>query len=358
MNNQFLLIFDNIEQMLNLVSNYKCVHVVIDESVDLIMQQKLFNTLNNRVQTIKTIISPCYATENLANSLVFRGEDFVIGVGKLHLQSVVKYYSYANQLNYAVFPVKEIAEYSFSKYAFIQDDKFCFYMCNKPAFAFINREYFSQDDIFKLEKVLSYKNIVLYEKEFETTILGKNNFDVSNIVKSINLCDGSYKSVIKLYASASMLLESSKTSQFLGCEYVMLSLLNLNKKDISLNLINSTNLLTRFYECFNKFKLIRITPNYNKHLLALKKEYGFCLSQTSPLVLNCFTNKELHKMEYTLNAYQPHLKNMFNNCKSNFMFSNVTFLSRELELALALSPSITANKSILSFVRDFGYFEN
>lgn len=358
MNKQFLLIFDNLTQLLNIVSNYKIVHVFIDESVDNVMQKKLFEALNSRVQTIKTIVSPCYATEALANNICFRGEDFVIAVGKLHLQSLAKYYCYANNLEYGVVPVREVAEYSFSKYAYLKDNKFCFYLCEKPLFAFINKEYFSDEDIFKLEKILSYKNIVLYEKEFEKLVLHQSAYNLTNVVKSVNMCDGSCKAVIKLYSATSMLLESCKTTEFLGAEYTVLSLLNTNKKDISHNLISTTNLLARFYECFNKFSLIKVTPNYNKHIQALKKEYNLGLSQTQDHILGLFTNKDMHQIEYTLRAYEPHLKGMFNSCKSNFMFSKVCFNSRELEMALALSSGLSPNKTILRLARDFGYFEN
>ena len=358
MNKQFLLIFDNLQQLLNIIANYRTINVFIDESVDGCMQQKLFEALNTRVQIIKTVVSPCYATEALANNLVFRGEDFVLAVGKLHLQSLAKYYCYANNLDYGVIPVKEVAEYSFSKYAYLKDDKFCFYVCEKPLFAYINKDYFSNADVFILEKILSYKNIVLYEKEFEKLILQQNSYNLTSVVKSVNMCNGSYKAVIKLYSATSMLLENLKTTDFLGSEYTVLSLLNTNKKDVSFNLINATNLLARFYECFNKFDLIKVTPNYNKHLNSLRQEYSLSLSQTQSYIFSLFSNKDMHQIEYTLKAYEPHLKVLFNNCKSNFMFSKVTFNSRELELALALSPSLSGNKNILRLTRDLGYFEN
>lgn len=358
MDNQFLLIFDNILEFLNIISNYKVVHVFLDESVDNVMQKKLFDAINCRVQTIKTVISPCYATEQLANSLPYLKEDFVLAVGKLHLQSLVKYYCYANNLQYAIVPVKEIAEYSFSKYAFIKDVKFDFYICEKPNFAFINKEYFSNADIYKLIKIISYKNIVAYEKEFEKLILQQSSYNLTSVVKSVNLCDGTYKSVIKLYSAIALLLEKSKTSKFLGCEYTVLSLLNTNKKDITQNLISSTNLLSRFYECVNKFSLIKVTPNYNKHILLFKKQYGFNISQIQDNFLSAFTNEDLHKVEYTFRAYEPHLKTVFNSAKSHFMFSKISFNSKELELALALSSGLSGTKNILRLTRDLGYFEN
>lgn len=358
MNKQFLLIFDNLQQLLNIVCNYKTVHVFVDESVDLQMQTAIFAALNTRVTTIKTVVAPCYATTALASSLLYRGEDFVIAMGKLHLQSLVKYYSYANNLEYGVIPVKEVAEYSFNKYAFIKDKYFCFYLCQKPAFAYIDSSYFTQQDIFNLEKILSYKNIVMYEKEFESLILQQKVYNLTNIVKNVNLCDGSCKHVIKLYSAISLVLEDCKTSEFLGCEYSVLSLLNTNKKDISANLISCTNLLARFYECFNKFNLIRVTPNFNKHIMLLKKEYGLGISDTSTHILSLFSGADMHKIEYTLKAYKPHLLEFFNICKSDFMFSKMEFNSKELEIALALSSGLSGNKTLLRVTRDFGYFEN
>lgn len=357
MNQSFLIIFDNLSQLTSIVSNYNLVHIFLDESLDAQVDILLQN-ISAHTQITKTVIAPCYASEKNAQSLVYRGEDFVVVIGKLHLQSLVKYYCYQNNLEYGLIPVREIAEYSFSKYAFLEDKKFDFFVCEKPVFAFIYKNCFSETDIFKLEKILSYKNIVMYEKEFESTVLKQTNYNLQSIVKSINLCNGDYKSVIKLYGVVGRLLDQYKTNQLLGCEYNVLSLLNKNKKDISDNLIKITNLMARFYECFNKFNIIEIIPNYNKHILGLKTKYGFDLSQTSRYMINLFSAQDFHKIKYTIRAYEPHLKATFNNAKSHFMFSKVGLDSQELELALALSPSLYGDRSLLRLVRDLGYFEN
>lgn len=357
MNQPFLIIFDNLQQLTSIISNYNLVHIFLDESTDDKISQLLEN-LVVRTKITKTIISPCYANESSAQSLVYRGEDFVIGMGKLHLQSIVKYYSFANNLEYGLVPVKEIAEYSFSKFAFIEDEKFDFFVCEPPAFAFIDKYFFSENDVFKLEKILSYKNIVMYEKEFEDVILKQPVYNLENIVRGINICNGDYRSVIKLYGAMGRVLDSTKTSAFLGCEYVVLSLLNKNKKDICDNLISITNLMARFYECFNKFDIIEILPYYNKHIRALKEQYGLDLSKTHSHMINVFSAEDIHKIKYTIKAYEPHLKEMFNNAKTHFIFSKIKLDSKELEQALALSPSLSGNKNLLRLVRDLGYFEN
>lgn len=357
MNQSFLIIFDNLQQLTSIIGNYNLVHIFLDESIDdgvaLLLENFAMHT-----KITKTIISPCYASESSAQSLVYRGEDFVVGIGKLHLQSIVKYYAFANNLEYGLIPVKEIAEYSFSKFAFIQDEKFDFFVCEPPTFAFIDKNFFSENDIFKLEKILSYKNIVMYEKEFENVILKQSVYNLENIVKSINICNGDYKSVIKLYGAIGHILDSTKTSQFLGCEYVVLSLLNINKKDICDNLVSVTNLMARFYECFNKFDIIDIVPYYNKHIRALKEQYGLDLAKTHSYMINIFSTDDIHKIKYTIKAYEPHLRSVFNTAKTHFMFSKIKLNSKELEWALALSPSLNGNKSLLRLVRDLGYFEN
>jgi hypothetical protein len=75
-------------------------------------------------------------------------------------------------------------------------------------------------------------------------------------------------------------------------------------------------------------------------------------------MLSLFNNADMHKIEYTLKAYKPHLVEFFNLCKSNFKFSKINFNSTELELALALSSSLSENKNLLRLTRDLGYFEN
>lgn len=357
MNQSFLIIFDNLQQLTSIISNHNLVHIFLDESADDNVSLVIEN-LAMHTKVTKTVISPCYASEHIAQSLVYRGEDFVVGIGKLHLQSIVKYYCFANNLEYGLVPVKEVAEYSFSKFALIEDEKFDFFVCDPPTFAYINKKLFSENDIFKLEKILSYKNIVMYEKELENVILKQPVYNLENIVKSINISNGDYRSVIKLYGAIGRILDTTKTSQLLGCEYIVLSLLNKNKKDVCDNLISVTNLLTRFYECFNKFELIEIVPYYNKHIRALKEEYGLDLAKTHNYMMNVFSSEDIHKIKYTIKAYQPHLKNMFNNAKTHFMFSKIKLDSAELEQALALSPSLNGNKSMLRLVRDLGYFEN
>lgn len=357
MNQSFLIIFDNLQQLTSIISNYNLVHVFLDESSNKDISLMLDN-LSIYTKITKTVISPCYASEQNANSIVYRGEDFVIGIGKLHLQSIVKYYSCANNLEYGLVPVKEIAEYSFSKFAFVEDKKFDFFVCESPAFAYIGNNLFSEYDIYKLSKILTYKNIVLYEKEFENIILKQPVYNLENIVKSINLCDGSYKPIIKLYGAIGRLLDKHKTKELLGCEYDVLSLLNKNNKDISDNLINITNLMARFYECFNKFDIIDVLPDYNKHIMSLKNNYAFEPSQIYEYMMNLFSPEEITKIKYTIRAYEPHLKQTFNNAKSHFIFSKIKLNGKQEELALALCSSLSPNKSMLRLLRDLGYFEN
>lgn len=350
------MIFDNLQQFLSEISNYKVVHVFLDETAKDF--SGLIQQIEGRVNITKTIISPCYATEPLAQNLLYRGEDFVLVMGKLHLQSIAKFYCYANNLSYAIVPIKEVAEYTFSKYAFVEDKKFCFYVCEKPAFAYISSEYFSQEDVFRLEKILSYKNIVQYEKEWQQDILKQSSYNLENVVKSVNICDGTYRSVLKIYGALSMLVETTSTTDFLGNEYCVLALLNTNKKDVTENLICANNLLARFYECFNKFPLMNIMPDYNRHISALKKYYALDLSQTHQHMMNIFSGADLKTIQYTIKAYEPHLKVCFNNAKTHFMFSKVPLSSDQLEHALALGADLCGQKTLLRFARDMGYFEN
>lgn len=358
MENQFLLIFNNVNKMLNILEKYSVVHVFFDESISDEQRQILIKEINKKTQTITTVIAPCYAEQKLADSLTYRKEDFVVAVGKLHIQSLVKYYAYANNINYAIVPVHEVAEYSFCKYAYLKDDKFCFYLCSKPVFAFVKEDFFTKNDIAILRKILSYKNIVLYEKETEGILLEQHKHNIKNIVDNINCCKFEWREVIKLYCAISLKLEKTNTSNILGNEYVVLSLLATNKKDISINLISATNLLAKFYECLNKFDLIRIEPNINVHIYKLKQHYKFNIYQIKDTILSRFGNVELSKIEYRANAYGPYLKQLFNTQKNHFIYSKLTFTSKELELALALGPALCTQNNLLTIAREFGYFEN
>ena len=358
MDDQFLLVFNNVNTMLDILKKYETVHVFFDESINAEQQKLLIDTLNKSLSTITTVIAPCFATQKVADNLIYRQEDFVIAVGKLHIQSLIKYYAYANNINYAIIPVHEIAEYSFCKYAYLKDVNFCFYLCNKPSFAFINENFFSNEDVIKLRKILSYKNIVLYEKECEELLLEQKAYNLKNIVKNINKCGAEKQDVIKLYAAISLKLEDTNTFSILGNEYTVLSLLCLNKKDVTDNLISATNLLVKFYECFNKFDLIRVSPNINMHIYMLKKQYKYSTFQLRDSVLCRFSNKQLDRIEYKFNAYGPYLKQLLNNQKNCFMHSQIAFTNQELELALALSPSICIQNTMLTVAKELGYFEN
>ena len=358
MNEQFLLVFDSVLQTRQLLDKYDCIHVIMDESVSSKKREKVIEFLPQKAKIIKTVIAPCYATEKFAQNMLFHSEDFVIAVGKLHLQSLVKYYAFENQIDYALVPVEELAEYSFSKYAFLKDSKFCFYTCSKPKFALILDTFFSEENIFVLEKVLSYKNMVHYEKEFEKLILKQEVFDCSKLIKCINLCDGTKKSVIKLYGTVAALINNEKLSTILGAEWDILSLLCLNKQSIVDNLVAATNTLTRLYECMHKFDLFRVNINLNKYIFCLKKNYSFSMLDVSQIISSAKTEKEKQRITYHLKAYLPYLKNLINECKSRFMFSKIGIDSSQIESAMALCSCVNSKNNILKFFFEFGYFEN
>lgn len=355
MSNKPIIIFNNIDKFLNLVKNYGCINIFFDDSVE----DKVINYYEDQfskiAKVIKTSFPGCYATEKLANKIEYRGEDAVIAIGSLHLQSLVKYYSYQYNLEYCLIPVHEMSEYSFSKFAFLKDDIFCFFECMPPEFIFINEKNFNKEDIFKLKSVLSYKNITNWEKEFAVNILNSNKVDYDWLAKMINLSKDNIFSLSKIFAISAQKLQNSSTYEFFGEDYKMLSLFALNKKSIVDNLINIENTLVKFYECFLNCEIIDIEPDLNVYFQKLKSIYNLnVLNYTNLALQNKIDKKEA---KYRLNAYFPYLKELFYKMIENFNVSKTNFENNKLENALVLCSCVNFRPGVLMFVRNFGYFE-
>ena len=356
MNNNPIIFFNNIDKFLNAISDYDCINICFDDNV----ADSVINYFEEQFckisRVIKTSFPQCYATEKLAEKIQFREEDLVVAIGGLHLQSLIKYYAYQYKLDYCLIPIHEIVEYSFSKFAFVKDDVFCFFECLPPKYVFINEKNFTKSDIVKLKNILSYKNVTMWEKEFSTDVLNAKNFDYTSIVKMINLCKDNIYSISKICANCAQKLEYTATYDFFGEDYKMLSLLALNKKSIVENLISIENTLVKFYECFLCCDVIDIEANLNIYFQKLKTIYRLNILDYMNMSLNNKIDKKQAK--YRLTSFLPYLKDMFYKIVSNYNVSKINFKNNQLENALVLCSCVNLRPGILLFVRTFGYFEN
>ena len=273
------------------------------------------------------------------------------------MSSLAKYYACSLDLDFALVAVKEIAEFSFSAHAFLQDTSYCFFETQKPKFVFVKEECFSQRDCYVLLKALLYKNIVLFEKEFEHDILQTTKPKIESLVKCINLCDGRLKSIIKIYGLCANMLEENNPYDFLGAEYVLLSLLCCNKKQFSENLIIAQNLLFKFFECFLKFDIVCVEPDINLHLKELKQNYKISFAEVCDTIAPIFDNNHIKTIKYRFDSFLPFLREFFEKCSTKVIPSKIDLSSQELSMSLALCADLFAHKNILRLARDFGYFE-
>lgn len=358
MDNQFTLLFDDTDLLLQKLSSYSIVRIFIDESVNEAFYKTLYSKLVGLGKKVNiSVIAPCYAVQGDIDNFRYINEDFVICIGKLHLQSIVKYYAYANCVEYAIIPVQEIAEYSFSKYAFIKDDKFCFYNCDCPQFAFIVSDFFSDTQIRRLFNILTYKNIVFFEKEWSKNILKADYYKFADVLKDINNSDCSLKNTAQIYAYIGTLLNTIKTYELLGAEYTVLSLLCINKKSIIDNLESACNLLSKFYECLIKFDIIKVEPNVNNYILKLKKIFNIDFLKVVSFIKPIYLKDDIVDINYKIKAYWPYLKSLYYSSKDKYLGSIAPSQDKYLEAAFALSSGTSSNNNILRFAYEFGYFE-
>ena len=353
--NNFQIIFDNYEKLNEVLKEYKTIHIFFDDNIQIADVNLLASKIKHK-NIIKSGFPNAYASENFVQNIAFQKENFVICMGGLHLQSITKYYAYQNQIDYAIIPIHEITEYSFSKIAYVKDNYFCFYECEKPVFVFIMRDFFNSKDIKLLSKILSYKNIVEFEFEFEKDILECAKENISSVVNCINLRDENLKSIIKIYGVCAAMLDSVKTYDFLGTEYNILSLLMKSNNDILQNLVIAQNVLYKFYDCLFKFDIIDGSVNVNYHLLKLKKLYNIDMSSIVNNI-KIMSAEIKNKIKGRYYAYMPYLKKLFLERSVNFSLSFIDYSGEKIEGALALSCYLQSKPSILSFAKDFGYFE-
>ncbi|MBQ8468261.1 MAG: hypothetical protein IJ542_00715 [Clostridia bacterium] len=350
----FLLVFEDISALNELLLNYEKVHVFFDDKVSQENKQFVLSALSKKC-VFKSYFPNAIATIGLSDRVRFSGEELVLAVGGLQLQSLAKYYAMSVGVDYALVPAFEVAEYSFSQYAFVKDKYFCFYECKKPKFVFVAKRFFDDVSIKKLKSALTYKNIVQFEKEFETDILQNEKSNLDKIVKCVNLCDDKLFSIIKVYGICASLLSKQKTYLFLGNEYVVLSLYAGENLLDDLLLVDS--MLFKLYECVIKFSPIDKQPELNKHVFLLKQDFNVSSLQSSAAV-SAFSVEDKREISGRLHAYIPFLKTYFSNSSMRFVPGKFDFSAKKLERALALSSGLFLRKNLIRYLRDFGYFEN
>lgn len=356
MDEQYVLIFDDFEKFLDEIEDFETIHLIYDDTLNKFQIDQLEQMLGKK-RVVKSYFPNCMAQVCIADKIEYLGEGLVLGVGGVHLSSLAKYYAASFDLSFAMIPVKEVAEFSFSKYAFLQDKYYCFFEATSPQCVFVCSKFFLGSDIFLMQKVLSYKNIVLFEKEFEKDILKQTSVKLESLVKCINICDGNLKSIIKIFGICANLIQENNIYDFLGSEYVVLSLLCCGGKNFSNNLVATNNLLFKFFECFLKFDIASVEPDINLHIHFLKEEYKINLLEISETVLVKTTLQDQKEIKYRLKSYLPYLNDLFEKCSLKFVRSKCDMSNDELSKCLALSPSLFDRKNILRLARDFGYFD-
>lgn len=350
---EFTLIFDNPNKLVSEL-NYNYIHVVFDEHISASFKSYILNLLKGKKVT-QSVISIKPQEEFILN-LPYKKEDFVLAVGGLQLQSIVKYYAYMHYIKFAIIPAGEVAEYTFSRRAFIRDKYYCFYECEKPQFVHIFSTLFSDSSVYNLYKILSYKNIVNFEREFCNVVFDAGLTLFNNYLSIINSAKVTLKEVIKIYAMLGTELDKYKTYDFLGLDYQLLSLGDCN--NMVQSLIECHNILAKFYTCIFKFDFFRVPLDVNLHLKHIKNLYNISAIEASKKAMNIFSETDLDQIIIKLKAYKPHLELFLEVCKNNFLHSNINLNSKGLQRSLALCADLYPRKNLLRVALELGYFEN
>ncbi len=352
------LIFGSYARLKARLADYKKVKLFTDASVPEWAKTKIINAIKEAGCNIVAVCLPASLnSEEKAAALNSSAEDYVVALGDALTSSIAKYYAYCHIKPLAVIPFGEIAEHTFSKYSYLKDVKFCFYVCESPQFVFIDEEFFTLEQVNSMYKILSYKNIVVFEKEFEQVIFKRSESRISNIVDLINSAEPTLLKVAKTYATIGLSINETGTNAMLGNEYVLQCLMALQNRSTINNLLVSTNLLFKFYDCMFRFPVLQIEPNLNLHLKRLKDCYYISYLQGNSMLAPLPSTMQLKNLRGALNAYYPYFKAKLETCKTKFVASQ-TNLNNNLALsALALAPSLCSNNNILRLARDLGYFE-
>jgi len=350
----FLLIFENIVEFAKCTKDYHSVHILFDEHCEKHVLDFVCSCLREK-QIFKSCFASPIASVQLADRIVCEEADLVLAVGGLHIQNLAKYYAYMCEVDFAFVPVHEVAEYTFSKYAFVKDKYFCFFECEKPKFVFLSEKFFDAVDMKNLRQLLLYKNVVVFEKEFAQDILGEGEYIPDKIAKCVNLCDGTFRSMMKLFGVCACELSEQRPYDILGEEYYVLSLVE-SYDTVNLT-ISVQNVLSKLFECQMKFELAKRDIDINLHLKKLK-DFGIGVLDVQNSVLPVFDDANFEEIKYRMNAYLPYLRDMLDKATNCYAICKTNFDQNKIEKAVALCSGLFARKSILRFMRDFGYFEN
>lgn len=349
-----MLVFENVLEFAKCTKDYANVHIFFDENCD---KQTLsfFENLLFGKTVCKSYFGAAVASVSAADRIEYIGEDLVLAIGGVQMQNLAKFYASMYEVDCAFVPICEVVEYSFSKYAFVKDKFFCFFECEKPKFVFLCERFFGENDMKNLQKLLLYKNVVAFEKEYEKNIFGEERYVPENIAKCANLCDGSFVSTMKIFGMCASEFNLLTPYDVVGSEYYVMALNSLF--NVVENLISVQNVLTKLFECQMKFAIIKKDIDVNLHLKYLKK-YGIGVLDVNDTILPIFDDAKFEEIKYRTNAYLPYLKNLLDKATNYYAVCKTNFDQKEMEERLALCSGLFERKSIVRFMRDYGYFEN
>ena len=349
-----MLVFESIVEFAKCTKDYQAVHIFFDEQCDKHVLDFVCSCFEGKRMMKSSFPCPVASVE-LAERITFDDEDLVVAIGGIHVQNLAKYYACMYEINCAFVPVHEVAEYSFSKYAFVKDKYFCFFECEKPKVVLLCERFFNENDKNNLQKLIIYKNVVAFEKEFEKDIFGEDRYIPEKLVKCINLYDGSFRNLMRLFGICASELSDQKPYDILGSEYYVLALAaNANIVETTISI---QNVLAKLFECQMKFDVMKRDIDVNLHLKKFR-DYGIGVLDVQNTILPIFDDAKIEETKYRTKAYLPYLRDLLDKATNYYAICKTSFDQTKIENALALCSGLFSRKSIIRFMRDLGYFEN
>lgn len=349
---------------------------------EVLFVEKIKESLTDLNKTVNFInLQKIEAQVNLVNNIEDKGQDVVLAIGDERLISLAKYYAYMYDNQIIIYPIGEFLDFSFSKYARLNDGVFYdFYLTTEPEYIFvdtslnkynelqtnyISSKYIALFDFIVRECVYKYKvcnkiktflkkSLLDYVK-FKTN--NKHSLNIKNIWLMIRLGQAmSFFSQTKSFFGGDKAIVDILQSQFKNMSY-------LEAEFISLRLINN------LYSCFFKSHPTKNSVNLNLHLKniteLLRISPVMAIGKMAPseyivgnnLVFSNFSN------------YFPYLKSVFFKCQTKIysiksrIQTKYTILQKfkishkRLEKSFALAPCIYHVPCSLHLFSAFGYLD-
>ena len=357
---------------------YSKILIISNKALDC-YSDKIFS-LESQNKHIEIVLIPsCKATIEMANTIVYHGEDLVVAIGGEELISVCKYYAFCENVPLVIFPIGNFTDFTFSSFSRMFDGAmFNFYFTKEPIAIFVS---LSQNKLNNYQTYyISSKFIALFDNIVSECVYENHSCQrmidffyqtLNNYISNRNYSNINIRNIWTLIRLGQAMTFFGETKYFFGGDKPVCDLLQckcaegdfLELESVALKLVINS------YACFLKNPLNKNVVDLNKHILITQR----LLKIPSTEVIKRMCDSKLlslqENVERNLNNFHPYLKRQFEKIMSKVFKIQTTFCLSEnvllknkfthekVQNCFAIAPNFYSRPTLLHLIESYGFMD-